>query len=430
MAIGDELPFDDYLSGKTSGSNLSAFDRVLEMTGNPLFLYLQGVITPEMLLQSVRNATSKPLDTSMADWKPFEEAAAGNTMLLTAYDMIKKGYSVGATMEALDREMVASGNTDEASTRRLGYIESDLEEFKKRWDGANEIARRVDAGELFEGDDGVVREKLDTAQAMSVLGRMGMPQLLQNPMMWDVIPDPELLAKAAVKDAEATSLLKSLAPIVDLETGMLKPREARKIQKESASTASKAYQDFLKRTPEGQSLLERVTGPRTVKTKEEKAQQQSSNIRKGLIGYALNTIGLPVALGATLYKGGKKIIGDISEGKLVNPIGSEPKPKVDQQDYWAKMAASYAGRAAQDQARKPITTLQERAKKAEADALAAMAEAKAKGTPAALQFVQQGLAPAMALTQGTGGGGRRAPRTLSDAEIDQMSNMLALGGRG
>lgn len=419
MTPEEQQALADYLDGKTASSNLTTFDKALNMTGNPLFLWQQGIITPGELLNAVRLATSKPVDMTSADWKPFEEAATGNPVLLTAYDMIKKGYSIGATMDALYREMESAG-TAETSGKRLQFIQSDLEEFKKRWDSANDIARRVDAGELFVDGD-VVRERMDTGSAMATLRAMGMPEMWQNPAMWEIAADPTLLAEAQKKGKRAEALQTALSQFVNLETGLVKPGLSREIVKGSTAEAQSQYESFLKKTPAGQEVLKKVSGPRTVKTKEEKSKQQSENIKKGLIGFALNTIGLPVAAAVTAYKGGKALLNALPGG---NPDTGRAKQE---QDQWAKLAASYAGRAKQEEMLKPVTTLQERTKRAEDEALKALAAAKAAGTPLALQYAQAALPTAMALTRGSGTV-KRAPRTLSDAEIDQMSSMLAYGG--
>jgi len=424
---------EDYFSSTSAGSNISAMNSLLGLMGNPLFLYTQGVITPEMLLESVRQSTSEVVDMSGADFKSLEAAAEGDDALSTGYEMLKRGYSISSIMRTLTKQAGDAGRDDSISMKQLEYVEDDLNEFKKRWDAAQDAFAKVESGEYYYDGD-VLRGRMETGKAMDVLAQMGLPKFLQNPMMWEVVGDPELLARASVKNKEATAILEGLAGVVDQQTGMLTPSYSRKMSKDVQKTGVDVYQEFLKKTPEGRKTLEKVTAPR---------EGEKSGLSK-LIGL---TSVLSPAVGAvrTAAKTVSKIAGGdgMSLLKPSAPIpvkalvaaaggGTANKDKVDQNDYWAKMAGSYAARAKYEEERKPISDLQRRAAEARAAADKIIAEAKARGatTAPAFQFIQAALPNAYALTAPApraGAAGPRQMRNLSDEEINTMSSMLAYG---
>lgn len=440
---------EDYFTSTSTGSNISALSNMLGLMGNPLFLYTQGVLTPEMLLDAIRQSTSETVDLSGGDFKALEDAAADDPSLSTGFDMIKRGYSISSIMRVLTDQAQTDGELSQFASKTLDYVKSDLEEYKKRWDIAQGAMEKVQSGEYFYDANGSLRSRMETGKAMDVLAQMGLPKYLQNPMMWEVVPDQDLINRALAKDSEAESILKSLAPIVDMQTGLLRPGESKKLAKEMTKTGTSVYQEFLRKTPEGKNFLKQVTqkkptgpteqGRLATDLKKIYSAVESGDIRKMIsTGQVVSSRSLEsllrnVAKGAVTA--GKNVIKSFtgpSLGQQAKKMMEEGK-KQQTQDYWAKLAGSYASRAKYEEQRKPISDLQARAAaaKAAADRIAqeAVLKGRQQGNAPALGFIQQAYPLAQMMTA-------PAPRvsvapaprrTLSDAEIDQMSSMLAYG---
>lgn len=409
----------------TSSGPLNTLQKMLTMTGNPLFLYMQGVISAEDLQNAVLSATTEAVDFSNADYVSIENADYGDPVLMKAYGLVKQGMSTPAVMAQIlrdyeDKEMIASGKM----SKDIEYIEASIENFKDAWDAAQKLESGINSGEYMVNADGTVSKRMDYQTASSILSKMGMPAYLQNPDMWNLVGDPDILARAAAKNDEASGIIE------ELNKTLLTPAQQNKRNKAVAQTGTQVYQDFLKKTPEGQKLLKQVT---TGKTNLEKTQEA----KEGLLKNAISIL-IP---GSGTVRGVKRSIGWATGGakRLGNLVGigddkdnEKPKSVVAQnQDYWAKLAGSYAARAKYEQGQKPIRQKQTAADKAIEDARALARLAAQKGSVPALSMVQQALPLAQMFAMSGGGGSSPAPRPkrqLSDEEIDRMSSMLASGG--
>jgi len=394
--------FWDYIGGgKTGGSNASLYNSVIGMVGNPVFLLQQGIITPESLVENIRLQTSEPIDTSTIDYVSLEQGAVGEPLLMSAFDLIKQGFSVGSTMRALYGEAAGTaGKVSEKAAFDINSIESDLNAFKAAWDAANDVADKVANNEYFERG-GVVYKPKPLDEAQGILAAMGLPKYLQNPLLWETVPDPTLLADAVAGEEKAASLAKQynllLTPTKDIEdpkervaTERLKA-QAKEVNAATQKAGESAYKNFLEtqaKKPEMQTKFQYVV-PGTQ--------------------YNDPYTGVPN------FRGGVKAV-TTDKNKPAN-------------DMWAKMAGSYAARAQYEQGKKPITDLQKASAEALARAQEARKQALAKGSPLAMSILSQGLPFASAAVAPTPRApSRPAMRTLSDAEIELMSNMLAGGG--
>lgn len=438
----EETAFWDYIGGgKTGGANASLYNSVVGMLGNPVFLLQQGLITPEMLVDNIKLSTADPIDTSAFDYGALEDSAAGVDLLTTAYGLIKQGFSVGSALRAMYGEAAgAAGKASDVAKFNIDSIESDLTAFKSAWDAANDVADKITSGEYFERG-GVVYKPKPLDEAQGVLAAMGLPKYLQNPLMFEVIPDPELLAKAVAGDREAATITEELGRMVTPEGVYASPAARKAANAATQKAGESAYRSFLEKSPSGQEII----AGKGALPKDLKVTQ--SNLAKLLREGKIENVRVPQPKTAD-KQGFKELYAsqaykDYIKGKESGEIKKVPdlesyyrvtspvsNKSAQQADYWAKMAGSYAARAASDEARKPITDLQKASAAAIARAQEARKQALAKGSPLAMSILAQGLPLAAAAVAPAPRASRPAQRTLSDAEIELMSNMLAGGGNG
>lgn len=404
MTPEEQGAFWDYIGGgKTGNTNASLYNSIIGMLGNPIFLLQQGLITPESLVDNIKLQTSEPIDTSSIDYVALEQGAAGDDLLTSAFDLIKQGFSVGSAMRAMYGEAAGeAGKISEKAKFDIDSIEGELTAFKATWDAANDVADKITSGEYFERG-GVVYKPKPLDEAQGIMSAMGLPKYLQNPVLWETIPEPNLLAKAVAGEKEAESLVRQysllLTPTKDIEdpkervaTERLKA-QAKEVNVATQKAGESAYKNFLE-------------------TQAKKPEMQTE-FRYVVPGTRYND---PYT-GVPSYRGGVKTV-TTDKNKPAN-------------EMWAKMAGSYAARAQYEQGKKPISDLQKASAEALARAQEARKQALAKGSPLAMSILSQGLplaAAAVAPTPTAPRASRPAMRTLSDAEIELMSNMLAGGG--
>lgn len=362
---------------------INTLNKMLSISGNPLFMYLTGVMSPDDLRNTVQMATWEPVDISDADYYVMDEMNAGDPVLMVAYQAIRQGVSINAAMrsmlDAYNREAQKNpqmANDPQSRALYLEYALADITEYKRKWDNAQNIKSKYDSGEYVEGANGTVLKRMDPTKAADVLKQMGMPYALQNPFVWEVVPDANLLAVAASHDERALRALSPFAHMIDPATGMLVQREAKKIAKKATSTAQSVYEEILGKTPEGREYLKQVT---TGKTQAEKRKDTAGALVKGPL---LNMS--PLLKAATRGVGGE-IVGGAAES------GAD--------DYWAKLGASYAGRAEQERLMKPINTAKERAMSASAEANKYRQGAINRGTVPAISLLNQTFPFAAVLSQ-------------------------------
>jgi hypothetical protein len=422
---------------KSAQTPINTLNEMFSISGNPLFMYLTGVMSADDLRNTVQMATWEPVDISDAEYYVMERENADDPVLAEAYALIKQGVSINAAM----RSMLNAYNKQAASNPQLAndpaardlylqYALDDITEFKKKWDNAQNIYNKREAGEYVDGPDGSLIKRMDPVKASDVLKQMGMPGVLQNPFVWEVVPDANLLAVAASHDERAQRALAPIAKMIDPATGMLLQREAQKMAKQATGKAQSAYEMMLNQTPEGRKYLKEVT---TGKTQAEKSKEASGALLKG-----------PLANLGGLWNGLRNIAGDIVDGarkrmtdeevgldfpergtvaQIVagRVLGNDKKEeKVNQDDYWAKLAASYAGRAEQERLQKPIDAARSRAMEASRTANEYRQGALNKGTTPAVSMLNQAFPFASALTQ------RNAPELRLPAALG--ASMAPVGG--
>ena len=370
---------------------INTLDKMFEMSSNPLFMYLTGVMSPNQLRTAVDMATWEPVDISGADYYTMLEADADDPVLLKAYQLIMQGVSTNAALRSILDSYNPNNTPQDANKQNLyfDYAQSAIEQFKAAWDKAQDIEAGYTSGKYRESADGGLLQRMDATKASDVLKQMGMPGVLQNTFVWDVVPDDKLLAIAASKDEYAQRILKPFADMIDPATGMLIQKEAQKIAKQATAVGQSAYEAMLNQTKEGRAYLESADSQTFAPTTASKA--------------AANPAVMPTSRQAS---GLDPMPGDDKPKSKMTPAeerlaSHRSGQTAQQQEQWAKLAQSYAGRAEQERLTKPVTTARELAIKAteEADEYRQASISPERGSIPAIDMLNQAFPMASVLSQ-------------------------------
>jgi hypothetical protein len=338
--------------GTSSSGNLNLYQDIISMVGNPLFLYQQGIINADTVLEMVRGATREPIDTAALDYVSMEKFAEArqDPLAMRGFELIKNG----ATVEQVLREIVGTGATaagkmSDKLNSDLRYLENDLVRYESRWLAAQDVLEKLSTGEYTEIDGQVFKPKpLD--EAMAATKALGLPTALQNPAMWEIIPDAKLLADAAVGEQQAVSLTNELNRLI----------------KESTTAATKSSTDVYKQmlaNPDVKRIYEEArmrdqqkVGGFVATRMAQQGEAKPAVTQKPAGGFAATRgvpAGRPVVKGATAPVAGFAA----TRGMQQKPMPKPDEAAAQYSDYWAKLGASYAGRGEQEQRRKPIESL-------------------------------------------------------------------------
>lgn len=398
-----ELNYD--LSSSPNAS-LNTYESILSLSQNPAFLLQEGLITPEAMLRYIQSAINEPvLNPTDYDVEGYRASVpTANTRLQGAFDLIDAGMTTSQVVAKLYEDIAKERNGEllPVDTQVVEQYRKDIEEYARRLKNYGEKNSRIANGEWFEDSSGIIYGTSDDAR--SILSSLDFQGIAGVPQMWNPILDPASKALAEQQFADAE---------IAREQYIVKGKQA---AKETGSVAKNVYQEFLKKTPGGQLVLETVSP---------QDQKQKGGDPKKLAGYLLaRTLGLPVDAAIL----GKKVVGAMG-GTSVGDTAKKLK-EAQNQDYWAKLAASYAGRAAQESSG---TQKQAAAEKQKATNLfnqyqTSMQQARTKAKIPALEALMKAPSIAATLAQAAPKStGRPSPRVLSDAEIELMSNMIAGG---
>lgn len=428
------LGFQDYgvPIGTDSNSQLNLFQDVMNTMSNPMFLYLQNLVSGEQLAEDVRGSLYDAIDPSEADWLSMETMAkdTGNDLLHEAMLDIRAGLTSNQVKTKLMRQFAVNGVVNDVDKNTIENLIADLTDFEKRFKRAAEIEEKVRTGEYLRDEFDNVLAPVDEETGRKRLEGKGLEGYYANPESWRVQPNEQDLSSAEKFLQESNAITEE----------SLNKKKA--INKSSATVAQSAYKSFLNKTPEGQRVLQRVSTPRK---QEKKDDSQARNIALGLIA---NAIGVPVALGYTGWKAANAVVDSFgkstpgtrdAQGNFVRPWDRKPaavqkreQEKLEaNQDYWAKLNASFAGRGEQEQKRKEVAVLEKRAqqKKQASDEALNRAFSVQRGSTPALNMLSVApyFAAMAAQSVPKAKAGKPAMRTLSDQEIETMSNMIAGG---
>lgn len=405
--MGDLDTLQEYLTSPSKAQNV--YSDIQSTIGNPVYLYLNGLVSGEQLYGDIQNLLYEPIDISGADWKTLRDDAyaAGDDLLTEAYDLIEAGLSPDRVRAALSNKFADSlGMLDDNERNQLDFLKESLATYSEAWNNAKDIEEKISIGVYRPDPSGRILAPVDWQTGFSRLRSWGLDEYNANPDLWWNMPDPVTMGQADTLAKEAGLLNQDFEKLASATT------------KKSAKTAENVYKEFITkyggaaRADKGEGFGSTRGGtpaPTPVKPGKETAKQG---------GFAASR-GVPAAKPAARPQTSTGF--PASRG-----VGSAPAPQTTQlgkqADYWAKLAASYAGRAAQEANAKQLATMKSDVEKKEAEAAAVRSAALSTPNTRGLQMLQ--MASLMA-AQGGGGGGRPAPRVLSDQEIQSMASMIA-----
>ena len=397
----------------TASGNINLYQDLMSTIGNPVFLLQQGLVTPEEFQQTMQMLTSVPVDANEYDFETLQNQAEMNNdnEIVVGYNLIKRGYTVDGVLREAKR---ANPDVD------VDLLRADLELFKQRWDNAQGLEADVLTGQVKQVG-GQWFKSLPSEDARKIYAAAGLPDYLQNPLLWETIPDPQILARAVAGEQEAVDLAKRLNAT----------------SRAAAKTATRQAQDVYKQM-QAQAAAGAAAGQRDVIQQETRAAYESSAFRPTQQSRAAASP--PVAGGkatTTRATGAQQNMKPLAQWVLNKFKGVQDRnsneailarmsPQAREQAM--KAAATYAGKSAMEldpqlsKIKQQVAAKNEQVKNLKSQAIQ-------KGTIPAINILQQALpvAAMMATPQPRVQASRPAPRVLSDQEIQSMANMIAGG---
>lgn len=427
-------------------SQLNLVQDIGSTTFDTVFMYNAGLITPEQLLDSIKNATREPVgDPNEYDWESdYNKAKANNnTDMIQGMDAIRAGVATAADVIMGLRKKYGEAAIDGLESWQLDNLndmKAQLEAFEKKYLNNTFVMQKIDSGEYdYDEATGMVYRPLLGEDARENLRAAGWKGPFADPEFWRVVPDPQTMDEAA-------KLQQSLAPVFeaydrDNEVATSRTREA-------IAKSSPAMKKLLEKSPERAGEVVQTT--RRQKEVEDAYNQALVDFAKpkNTSAAGFEDLGIINGLRYEITKeNGKKVLrgydGDGNVKRMAetpesiqyygNKAKDKPSSKPSKRseaskamDYAARQAAYYSAKSTGIQQ-------QERKKKAaegEAQVQAKLLEAEQKGTVPALQWLSMmpklaamAAQPAPEKPKAT----KPALRTLSDEEINTMSSMIAGG---
>lgn len=392
----------------TPGATINTFQDILSLAQDPVFLLQEGFITPEAMLQYIQSVITQPvLQSTDYDTKALRNfTPSADTTLHGAYDLIDNGMTVNQVRAKMLEDM-AKANGGSLTTTEVSVIDAkmkDVEEYARRKSNFDQLEEKQATGE-WQLDPVTGQVKAQREDARQILSAAGLEGLASLPELWQPIPDQALMSQALANYGRSDEARSNW-----IELG-------KKAAKESQKIAQQAYDKFLSEQPKAKPKVEKSGQPGT-RERQETASREAEAILGGGASFAP-----PSA------RSGIRQVVEAPKGNTNADIIARMTPQ--QRDQWAKMAASYAGRAAQEssstqkKAAANRQTAESKFLEAQRNETAAMRAAVVPAlqwlmnAPMAASYVAQ---PAPEKTTG-----KAAPRTLSDQEIETMANMIAGG---
>lgn len=384
---------------------------VYGLAGNPLFAYQQGLMTPQMLLDYIKQITSTTVMTPEEyDYQSIEAKVVGygDELLPQAFAQIKSGMSIYAVKRWLFNQFSNQGQEPPTAQEQftLDNIEAELEEYEKRWNNSIRKDSKIESGEwLADPATGNIIGPMTEEEGSKVLRGLGLPGLLSMPSFYQTIPNQEYVQKAIADEVAAEA---SYNQWQKLDTAL---------RKSATSQAQQAY-ELMKFNKEGAGS-------------------------KGRAAYELSTFAPSVASRAAANPPVAPVAGQKKAEQAKPAPKTAPRDNSNEailarmspqeREYWAKMSQSYAGRGALSEGTKPGSAIAQ--KKSETDRLISSMEKNKQ------MSIETGYNPALAAISMASLMGSQElssapryvtpqPRVLSDQEIETMATMIAGGFSG
>ncbi len=446
----------------SAASQLNLVQDAGMMTFDPVFMYNSGLITPDMLLMQIRNATHEPVgDANEYDYESMlnRASAAGEQELLQGMSDIMNGVNTASGYVRRLKAKLLDADPETSSARMSLYdsMQSELEKFEKVWSNYQIVEEKRQTGEYFiDESTGMLMKPLLGEKARENLRAMGWKGPLSEPEFWRTIPDMATVDQAAKlqeqlrpqmeayeRDQEIVESGWKTRGWKDIEdayqralTQFSMPQTTRQLGYEELGTINGF--NVILRQEEGKTKAYRYDSNGKLKaisqplsdTEISQLRNESAD-RKYNPGKYRQEIKLPNS-GKIVYEAGKSYLETTAPGGRpttrteVKSSTKQPTQEQKSQDYWARQAAYYTAKGMGEERQRK----KEVAANAEAQVAAKMLEAQQRGTVPALQWLQRmpqlaalAAMPAPEKPKAT----RPAPRVLSDQEIDTMANMIAGG---
>lgn len=185
-------------------SQLNLVQDIGGMTSDVVFMYNMGLITPEQLLQSVRNATSEPVgEASDYDWESTYNSivASGETDLINGADAIINGQQTAAQyIRGLIARLADEGayELNPQLDAIVKSLETQLVEFENKYRNFEFVDEKKRTGEYFiDPNTGMLMKPVLGEDARANLRAMGWKGPLAEPDFWRTIPDAATMDQAA-----------------------------------------------------------------------------------------------------------------------------------------------------------------------------------------------------------------------------------------
>jgi hypothetical protein len=413
---------------ESAASQLNLVQDIGATTFDTVFMYNAGLITPEQLLDSIKNATREPVgDASQYDWESTYKQflASGETELIDGANAIQNGTQTAAQyIRGLRSRMAEEGayEVNPGLDSIIDSLEKQLEDFEGKYNNFNFIKSKVDSGEYdFDEATGMVYKPLLGEDARKNLRAEGWKGPFSEPEFWRTIPDAGIMKQAA-------KLQEQFEPIFAAYESDNEIAESR-TRAEIAKT-SPAMKRFIQ---EKEKKGEDVSGQMVQTTKGWKAIEDAYN--KAMADFKARNKPKPsteqrtyTATAKYVQPGTPNRYGVPGKGGVQIQYDLVKSPQARENDYWAQQTAYWTAKTMGAERDKRA----EEAKAAEAKVVAKEQQAMEMGKTPALEWLK--MMPQLAAMAAQPAPEKPKyvkpkPRVLSDQEIETMANMIA-GGMG
>jgi len=217
-------------------SQLNLLQDVQSMAFDTVFMYNQGLITPEQLLDSISRATREVVgQPEEYDVKTFEDMAmtSADPNLIDGMNQIKyNGMSAeGVGRWLRDKNANELGEITDVTRANIDSIVKQLGEYEKLFNNNRILMEKRDAGEWdIDPRTGAPTRALEGEAARENLRAQGWKGMFSDPEFWRTIPDVQMMDTAA-------KMQEQFKPIFD-EQDALQKRVGDKTMEEIAKTSS------------------------------------------------------------------------------------------------------------------------------------------------------------------------------------------------
>lgn len=408
-------------------SQLNLLQDVQSMAFDTVFMYNQGLITPEQLLDSISRATREVVgQPEQYDVATFEDMAmtSADPNLIDGMNQIKyNGMSAeGVGRWLRDKNANELGEITDVTRANIDSIVKQLGEYEKLFNNNRILMEKLDAKEWdIDPRTGAVTRALEGEAARENLRAQGWKGMFSDPEFWRTVPDAQMMDTAA-------KMQEQFKPIFDEQDAMQK-RVGDKTMEEIAKTSSATKKLIDVKKEKGidisQDIYTTTGGWKRIQDlyqqamKDFKAQNKpkpSTEQRRYTATAKYVQPGTPNQYGVP-GKGGVQI-----QYKLVK------SPQARENDYWAQQAAYWTAKGEYERQK----SVEKQATDAEAQVEEQTRKAMASGTNPALLALEKLPQIAALMSQPAPEPVKPKyvkpkPRTLSDAEIETMASMIAGG---